>query len=53
MTDDEIEQVRERAYRLWEEAGRPTGHDEEFWERAKREIEKESGGERRVPPGRS
>jgi hypothetical protein len=28
-------QVRERAYRLWEEEGRPHGRDVEFWERAR------------------
>jgi Protein of unknown function (DUF2934) len=28
-------QVRERAYRLWEEEGRPHGRDVEYWERAR------------------
>jgi hypothetical protein len=28
-------QVRERAYRLWEEEGRPHGRDLEFWARAR------------------
>lgn len=27
--------IRERAYRLWEEEGRPHGRDVEFWERAR------------------
>lgn len=31
--------IRERAYHIWEKAGRPHGRDVEFWERAKREIE--------------
>jgi hypothetical protein len=32
------ERIRERAKRLWEEAGKPEGRDEEFWQRAEREI---------------
>jgi hypothetical protein len=31
--------VRDRAYVLWELAGRPMGHEHEFWARASREIE--------------
>ena len=27
--------IRERAYQLWEEDGRPHGREHEFWERAK------------------
>jgi len=34
--------VRDRAYILWELAGRPMGQEHEFWARASREIE---GGE--------
>ena len=34
--------VRDRAYILWELAGRPMGMEHEFWARASREIE---GGE--------
>lgn len=30
--------VRERAYLLWEEDGRPHGRDREFWERARELI---------------
>jgi len=30
--------VREIAYRLWEEAGRPFGHEAEFWRRAREEV---------------
>jgi hypothetical protein len=26
--------IRERAYTLWQEAGSPTGRDQEFWHRA-------------------
>jgi hypothetical protein len=39
----EIEKlIRERAYQLWERAGRPTGHSDHFWFEAKREIEDQS-----------
>lgn len=31
--------IRERAYHIWEKAGKPHGRDIEFWERAKRELE--------------
>jgi hypothetical protein len=28
------ERVRERAYHLWEQGGRPPGRDQEFWQLA-------------------
>ena len=40
MSDRE-KRIRERAHRLWEEAGCPEGRDQEFWERAEREDQKE------------
>lgn len=36
---DRDEEVRDRAYLLWEEAGRPSGREHEFWAQASREIE--------------
>jgi hypothetical protein len=51
ISDPEREnRVRARAYRLWEEEGRPHGRDVEFWERA-RELEamEESAGSGQVP----
>jgi hypothetical protein len=33
--------IRERAYTLWEEDGRPEGRADEYWERARRFIEAE------------
>lgn len=33
------EQIRERAYQLWEAEGRPDGQDFEHWLRAREEIE--------------
>ena len=32
------ETIAERAYSLWEQAGQPTGRDEEFWLRAEAEL---------------
>ena len=41
--------IRERAYQLWEIAGRPEGRSEEFWLAAKAEFErKEATRERRL-----
>lgn len=33
-TQDHEVRVRERAYHLWEDGGRPHGREREFWERA-------------------
>lgn len=42
MTGDELlTLIRERAYLLWEQAGRPEGGDLEFWERARAQVEQE------------
>ena len=45
MTDNPLEpdpareqRIRERAYRLWEEDGRPEGQDLEYWTRAEELI---------------
>jgi hypothetical protein len=37
--------VRERAYQLWEEEGRPEGRHEDHWYRAEREMTPERGTE--------
>ena len=34
-------QVRARAYELWEQAGRPTNRELEFWLEAERQLEQE------------
>ncbi len=36
-------QVRERAYFLWEQDGRPEGQSVEYWAKARREIEDAAG----------
>lgn len=38
MTDKE-QQQRERAYKIWEEEGRPDGADADHWKRAERPDE--------------
>jgi hypothetical protein len=35
------ERIRTRAYRLWEESGRPDGHAEEHWHRAAQDLDRE------------
>lgn len=34
MTGTLDDRIRERAYHIWEASGRPSGRDEEFWQRA-------------------
>ncbi|MGF6770853.1 hypothetical protein P3T18_003332 [Paraburkholderia sp. GAS199] len=36
------EQIRTRAYYLWEQASEPKGTPDEYWEQARAEIEKEA-----------
>jgi hypothetical protein len=36
------EQIRVRAYYLWEQAPEPKGTPEQYWEQARSEIEKEA-----------
>jgi len=36
--------VKARAYELWEEAGRPTGRDVEFWLEAERQVKQRQEG---------
>jgi hypothetical protein len=42
---DRDEEVRRRAYFLWEKAGRPQGSEHHFWAEAAREIEGEEAEE--------
>ena len=37
------EEIRERAYRLWDAAGRPEEREQEFWYQAERELSGETG----------
>ncbi|MET0258789.1 MAG: DUF2934 domain-containing protein [Methylobacterium sp.] len=36
---DRDQEIRNRAYLLWEKAGRPLGREHDFWAEAAREIE--------------
>ena len=38
------EVIAERAYSLWQQAGRPAGRDEEFWLRAEAELAAPASG---------
>jgi hypothetical protein len=33
--------IRDRAYQLWDQAGRPEGREQEFWYDAERELAEE------------
>ncbi|MEK9284602.1 MULTISPECIES: DUF2934 domain-containing protein [unclassified Bradyrhizobium] len=33
------EQIRKRAFELWELAGKPEGREDEFWRQAQRELQ--------------
>ncbi len=41
MGGDMQERISVRAYKIWEEKGRPSGSAEDHWHQAKREIEQE------------
>ena len=49
MTEDEREQrIRERAYFIWIDDGRPHGFDKEHWKMAEREL---AGEDAELKPG--
>jgi hypothetical protein len=50
--EDREQRIRERAFQLWIEDGRPFGKAEEHWERARVEIEgqKDKSGETVATP---
>jgi hypothetical protein len=41
MTDDRQDRIRQRAHAIWENRGRPHGHDREHWDLATREVDAE------------
>ena len=43
MSDDRDQRVKERAYELWENEGRPAGRHDDHWDQARREIEERDG----------
>lgn len=38
MSDDKHEQIKGRAYQIWEEQGRPEGQHHAHWEQASKEL---------------
>jgi Protein of unknown function (DUF2934) len=46
LAGDRVDQVQALAYRLWEEAGRPTGSSQEHWYRAEQLLQ---GASRQAP----
>lgn len=38
MSDDRDDQIRQRAYQLWQDEGEPEGRDEAHWAQASREL---------------
>jgi hypothetical protein len=38
------DQIRQRAFELWAEHGRPEGHKDAFWLQAERELKNEANG---------
>ena len=53
MDNGTEQNIRERAYALWEKEGSPEGRDSEFWERARLMVEAESAPKKvdRPDPG--
>ena len=45
MADEREDRVRQRAYRLWEQAGRPHGRHEDHWHQASQEVGDELFGQ--------
>lgn len=43
MEGDREEQLRQRAYAIWEREGQPKGEHERHWAEAEREIEADAG----------
>jgi len=44
MSENSVEQVRERAYSIWEREGQPEGRDLVHWLQAEQELAQESAG---------
>ena len=42
LSSETQDQVRQRAYELWEQHGRSEGHEAEFWHQAERELKGEA-----------
>lgn len=49
----EVERIRERAYELWEQDGRPEGQDLDYWYRAEAELRGQGSSGLEAPSGAS
>ncbi len=49
MDEGILEKVRQRAYALWEQEGRPEGRESEVWHKAEQEI-RADGEDKSAPP---
>lgn len=38
MNDDRDEQIRQRAYKIWQDEGEPHGREQDHWAQAEQEI---------------
>jgi len=38
MAEPDDAEIRSRAHRLWEQAGKPEGREDEFWQLAEQEL---------------
>lgn len=52
MSEIDQEQIRERAYALWERAGCPDGEEERFWLEAEHELSGDHWQDAIVPNSR-
>jgi hypothetical protein len=48
MANEKIDQLRNRAYQIWERKGRPQGRDLEHWLEAERELEADDDRDHRA-----
>jgi DUF2934 family protein len=51
MNDLPDQEIRDRAYRLWQAAGEPEGRADDFWYQAEKELLAERQKQADVPPG--
>lgn len=51
MADEREQEIRERAYRIWQDEGEPAGREQDHWSRAQAEVE--GGGENGLISGQA
>lgn len=55
MAEDREQQIKQRAYRIWQEEGEPAGRDQDHWSRAEAELgtSTDGDGQDELVPGSS